>query len=186
VSFGMLMNLASVVNADTPDMLWSFLRRYSPEAAPGVSPFFDGLVGHAVRYYQDFVRPKKRFRPADATERAALEDLAASLRALSGAQTPESLQDLVYEVGKRHPFPELRAWFLCLYQVLLGQEEGPRFGGFIALYGVAETIALIEARLAAPGLAPDLGLGLAPDSGPGLGPDPGLVEASMASAADPS
>ena len=149
VPFGMLMNLASVVNADTPDMLWSFLRRYSPDAAPGASPFFDALVGHAVRYYQDFVRPAKRFRAASGVERAALEDLAAMLRALPPGQTPELLQDVVYEVGKRHPFPVLRDWFLCLYQVLLGQEEGPRFGGFIALYGVAETIRLIEARLAA-------------------------------------
>ena len=149
VPFGMLMNLASVVNADTPDMLWSFLRRYSPDAAPGASPFFDALVGHAVRYYQDFVRPAKRFRAASGVERAALEDLAAMLRASPPGQTPELLQDVVYEVGKRHPFPVLRDWFLCLYQVLLGQEEGPRFGGFIALYGVAETIQLIEARLAA-------------------------------------
>ena len=147
VSFGMLLNLASVVNADTPDMLWGFLRRYSPDAAPGVSPFFDDLVGHAVRYYQDFVRPRKQFRDPGEVERAALDDLAASLAALPGGEMPEALQDVVYAVGKRHPFPELRAWFLCLYQVLLGQEEGPRFGGFIALYGVEETIRLIETRL---------------------------------------
>ncbi len=147
VPFGMLLNLASVVNADTPDMLWGFLRRYSPDAAPGASPFFDALVGHAVRYYQDFVRPEKKFRPATALERAALDDLAAELRALPPGQTPETIQDVVYEVGKRHPFPELKAWFACLYQVLLGQMEGPRFGGFVALYGVAETIGLIEERL---------------------------------------
>ena len=148
VPFGMLLNLASVVNADTPDMLWGFLRRYSPDAAPGASRFFDALVGHAVRYYQDFVRPQKRFRPANETERAALGDLAASLRALPGGVSAEAIQDVVYEVGKRHSFAGLKDWFACLYQVLLGQQEGPRFGGFVALYGVPETVALIDHRLA--------------------------------------
>ena len=147
VSFIMLLNLASVVNADTPDMLWGFLRRYSPEAAPGASPFFDALVGHAVRYYQDFVRPTKAFRPATPVEHAALLDLADALRGLPDNETPEAIQDLVYEVGKRHPFPALKAWFGCLYQVLLGQDEGPRFGGFVALYGRDETVHLIEERL---------------------------------------
>ena len=156
VPFGMLLNLASVVNADTPDMLWGFLRRYSPDAAPGASPFFDALILHAIRYYQDFVKPSKQFRTPDATERAALEDLAATLAAMPPGQTAETIQDIVYEVGKRHPFPELKAWFGCLYQVLLGQQEGPRFGGFVALYGVTETIRLIGDRLSAPVPVPAL------------------------------
>jgi len=147
VPFGMLLNLASVVNADTPDMLWGFLRRYSPDAAPGVSPFFDGLVGYAVAYYRDFVRPAKQYRDPTPLEHAALEDLADMLEALDPGTTAEVVQDTVYEVGKRHEFPELKAWFGCLYQVLLGQTEGPRFGGFVALYGVPETIALIRGRL---------------------------------------
>jgi lysyl-tRNA synthetase class 1 len=149
VTFGMLLNLASVVNADTPDMLWGFLRRYSPDAAPGASPFFDGLVEHAIAYYRDFVRPAKQYREPTEAERAALDDLARELEALPPGTAPEAIQDVVYEVGKRHPLPDLKAWFGCLYQVLLGQAEGPRFGGFVALYGVAETVALIRARLAA-------------------------------------
>ena len=150
VPFGMLLNLASVVNADTPDMLWGFLQRYSATAAPGASPFFDQLVGHAVAYYRDFVRPVKQYRTPSPLECTALQDLAGMLRRLPPGLDAESVQDVVYEVGKRHPFPDLRAWFACLYQVLLGQTEGPRFGGFIALYGVAETIALIDAKLARP------------------------------------
>ncbi len=146
VPFGMLLNLASVVNADTPDMLWGFLRRYSPDAAPGASPFLDTLVSCAVAYYRDFVRPAKQYRDPLPFERDALLDLAAMLQALPPGAVPEAIQDVVYEVGKRHSFPDLKAWFGCLYQVLLGQAEGPRFGGFIALYGVQETTALIEAR----------------------------------------
>jgi lysyl-tRNA synthetase class 1 len=148
ISFGMLLNLASVINADTPEMLWGFIRRYLPDASPESAPFLARLVDHAVLYYADFVRPKKRFRAPDAVERAGLEDLAATLRAMAPDSSAEAIQDEVYAVGKRHPFPSLKAWFMCLYQVLLGQAEGPRFGGFVALYGIAETVGLIETRLA--------------------------------------
>jgi lysyl-tRNA synthetase class 1 len=148
VTFAMLLNLASVVNADTADMLWGFLRRYAPDATPATAPLLARLIDHAVAYYQDFVRAGKRYRDPDATERAALADLAAGLRALPAGTPAEDIQAVVYEVGKRHPFPELRAWFGCLYQVLLGQDEGPRFGQFAALYGLPETIRLIEGALA--------------------------------------
>jgi lysyl-tRNA synthetase class 1 len=145
----MLLNLASVINAETPEILWGFIRRYNPQATPRSEPFMARLVEHAVLYFRDFVRPQKRFRRPDETERAALADLAESLRGMPAGSSAEAIQDLVYEVGKRHPFPALKAWFACLYQVLLGQQEGPRFGGFVALYGVAETVALIEQRLMA-------------------------------------
>ncbi len=147
VSFAMLLNLASVVNAETADILWGFIRRYNAHATPEAMPFLARLVDNAVAYYRDFVRPQKRFRAPDAVEREALLDLATELRRLDPATPAEDIQTVVYEVGKRHPFADLRAWFGCLYQVLLGQQEGPRFGQFVALYGIAETIALIETTL---------------------------------------
>jgi lysyl-tRNA synthetase class 1 len=148
LSFAMLLNLASVVNAETADLLWGFIRRYDPAATPEDMPLLARLADHAIVYYQDFVRPRKFFRKPDDTERAALIDLAAGLRALPPDSTAEDIQTLLYDVGKRHPFPELRAFFGCLYQVLLGQAEGPRFGQFVALFGIAETVALIGAALA--------------------------------------
>jgi lysyl-tRNA synthetase class 1 len=147
VSFTMLLNLASVVNADTPDILWGFIRRYDEQASPATLPFLDRLVHHAIAYYRDFVRPTKRFRDPSATERAALAELADFLRALPDQTDAETIQTGLYDIGKRHPFPDLKAWFGCLYQVLLGQAEGPRFGGFVALYGIAESVALIDAAL---------------------------------------
>ena len=113
-------------------------------------PLLARLVEYALAYYRDFVRPTKSFRQPDAVERAALGDLATGLRALPPQSTAEDIQNLLYDVGKRHPFRELRAWFGCLYQVLLGQTEGPRFGQFVALYGIPETIVLIEQALARP------------------------------------
>lgn len=149
IPFGMLLNLASVVNAEQPEILWGFIRKYRPEATPESEPFLARLVEHAILYYRDFVRPDKKFRQATDTERAALADLAETLRGMDARADAETIQTAVYEVGKRHPFPALKDWFGCLYQVLLGQTEGPRFGGFVALYGVAETVALIEAALTA-------------------------------------
>jgi len=147
ISFAMLLNLASVVNADQPDILWGFIRRYVPGASPETQPLLARLADHAVTFYRDFVRPQKHYRDPTPLEREALEDLAATLAALPDASA-ETIQNAVFEVGKRHPFPDLRTWFGCLYQVLLGQQEGPRFGGFVALYGIPETIALIQSALA--------------------------------------
>ena len=148
LSFAMLLNLASVVNAETPDILWGFIRRYNKQASPQDMPFLAGLVEYALAYYRDFVRPDKRYRDPEPFERAALAELADTLRAMPRDTEGEAIQNAVYEVGKHHPFPDLRAWFGCLYQVLLGQQEGPRFGQFVALYGIDETIRLIEDALA--------------------------------------
>jgi lysyl-tRNA synthetase class 1 len=152
IPFGMLLNLASVINAETPEILWGFIRRYNPDATPETEPFLARLVEHAVLYYRDFVRPEKKFRAPDETERTALADLAETLRGMAASADAEQIQTIVYEVGKRHPFKALKNWFGCLYQVLLGQQEGPRFGGFVALYGIANTVALIDKQLSHPHL----------------------------------
>ncbi len=147
IGFGMLLNLASVINAETPDMLWGFIRAYIPGATAETYPFLARLVDYALAYYRDFVATKKHYRSPTDVERAGLEDLANSLRETPAQADAETLQNLVYAVGKRHPFAPLKAWFDCLYQVLLGQEEGPRFGGFIELYGIQRTAELIERSL---------------------------------------
>ena len=148
VSFAMLLNLASVAGAEDKDTLWGFIRRYAPDAAPATHPHLDEAAGFAVRYYNDFVKPAKVFRAPTAGERAALSDLAGRLKAWDGGTDAEELQGLVFAVGKDHGFDPLRDWFKAIYEVLLGASQGPRFGGFIALYGVAETVALIERALA--------------------------------------
>lgn len=148
ISFAMLLNLASVVNAEGPEILWGFIRRYAPDVSAETHPMLARLAEYAVAYYRDFVAPQKRHRMPTAVERAALEDLLHVLRALPADADAEAIQNQVFEVGKRHPFPNLRDWFGCLYQVLLGQQEGPRFGGFVALYGIPGTIGLVESALA--------------------------------------
>jgi lysyl-tRNA synthetase class 1 len=143
----MLLNLASVSAAQDKDRLWGFIRRYAPGASPEGNPQLDAAAGFAVRYYNDFVRPARVFRAPDPRERAAMEDLATRLRVWDGGLDAEALQSMVFAVGKDHGFEPLRDWFRALYEVLLGASEGPRFGGFIALYGIDESVALLDGAL---------------------------------------
>ena len=147
VPFAMLLNLASVSGAEDKGKLWGFIRRYAPEASPETHPHLDEAAGFAVKYFKDFVAPTRQFRLPSDKERAALEDLRARLVAWDGGLDAEALQSMVFAVGNAHGFDPLRDWFTALYEVLLGQSQGPRFGGFIALYGVEETVALIDKGL---------------------------------------
>ncbi|MDO5631064.1 MAG: lysine--tRNA ligase [Paracoccus sp. (in: a-proteobacteria)] len=148
VPFQMLLNLASVAGAKDKDGLWGFIRRYAPDASPETHPDLDQAAGFALRYFNDFVAPTRQFRLPIDQERAAISDLADRLAAWDAPADPEELQSMVFAVGKDHGFEPLRDWFGALYQVLLGADQGPRFGGFIALYGVDETQALIAKALA--------------------------------------
>ncbi len=148
VPYSMLLTLASAASAHDTEMLWGFIRKYAPEASPETHPDLDAAAGHAVRYFEDFVAPAKRYRAPTAKERAALADLRGRLAAYDGPREGEALQQIVFAVGNEHGFDPLRDWFRAIYEVLLGAEQGPRFGGFVALYGVEETVALIDRALA--------------------------------------
>ena len=145
LTFGILLNLVSVCHSDDPAAIWHYISRYAPGAEAANSPFLDKLVGHAIAYYRDFVLPAKKFRKATEEETQALADLKSALADLGAAASAEDVQTQVYEVGKRHAcFANLRAWFEALYQVLLGQDTGPRMGSFITLYGIPETIERLD------------------------------------------
>jgi lysyl-tRNA synthetase class 1 len=149
VSFALLLNLASAANAHSKETMWGFIKRYRPDATPENRPFLDHLVGFAVRYYEDFVLPAKRYRLPDARERAALEDLAKRLAALPAGADAETIQTEVFSAGKENGYPkeELRSWFQAIYEILIGQSQGPRFGAFVEIYGAQETIRLIREAL---------------------------------------
>jgi lysyl-tRNA synthetase class 1 len=147
VSFALLLNLVSASNANERDVLWGFIRAYAPGADPTANPGLDRLVGHALRYYEDRVKPHKQYRAPTPMERAALDDLARALEAMPDEREGEVVQNMVYEIGKSHGFEPLRDWFKALYEVLFGQSQGPRFGSFAALFGCAPTAALIRRAL---------------------------------------
>ncbi|MEL7272330.1 MAG: lysine--tRNA ligase [Pseudomonadota bacterium] len=148
VSFSMLLNLVSASNAADKETLWGFISQYDAQATPDNNPKLDELVGYAIRYFEDFVKPTKSFRSPTDQERAAMEDLAKRLEEAEAGSDGEALQSIVYATGMDHGFEPLRAWFQGLYQVLLGQDQGPRFGSFAAIYGVDATVSMIREKLA--------------------------------------
>lgn len=160
LSFSMLLALVSSSNAENAETLWGFIGRYRPGVTPQTHPKLNDLVGYAIHYFRDFVLPTKRYREPSEQERAALTDLRDALSQLASTATPEEIQDVVYEVGRREPFLDHKKaakdgrpgvsldWFNMLYQVLLGQEKGPRFGSFVAAYGIQNTVDMIDGALA--------------------------------------
>ncbi len=157
ITFALLLNLVSASNAHDKSVLWGFIQRVAPGATAEEHPLLDHLAGYAVRYYDDFVRPKKKFRLADDVERDALEKLSAILAKAPATANAQDLQGLIYDVGRsipRYQDPNAKgatperpgvsnAWFNAIYEVLLGEEKGPRFGSFVELYGIENTRKLI-------------------------------------------
>ena len=162
ITFLMLLNLAIAANAEDKSVLWGFIRRYAPGASPEKNPKLDELAGYAVRYFVEQVKPTRKFRVPDEVEREALKKLDDVLAKLPANATPEEVQAALYDVGRIIPrYQDLKAkgatpekpgvsvaWFNAIYQLLLGQERGPRFGSFVAVYGIPETRALIKKALA--------------------------------------
>src|ERR1700722_1308506 len=160
VTFQLLLTLVSSSNAENAETLWGFIGRYRHGVTPQTHPKLDAMVGYAINYYRDFVAPTKKFREPTDTERAALQDLRDALSQLPATSTAEEIQNVVYEIGRREPFldPVKKGkggrpgvsldWFNMLYQVLLGQEKGPRFGSFVAVYGLANSVTMIDGALA--------------------------------------
>ena len=160
VSFSMLLTLVSSSNAENAETLWGFIGRYRLGVTPQTNPALNAQVEYAIHYFRDFVQPEKKFRHPSDPERAALIDLRDALAQLPAGASAEDIHTVVYEVGRREPFLDLNKkakdgkpgvsldWFNMLYQVLLGQEKGPRFGSFVAVYGLQNTIDMIDGALA--------------------------------------
>jgi lysyl-tRNA synthetase class 1 len=147
LSFALLLNLVGVASTDDKDLLWGFVKRYAPEAAPATHPELDALIGHALAYFRDFVAGSLRRRAPDEREAAALRALDARLAGMPDGASAEDIQTEVYEVGKTAGFDNLRDWFRAIYETLLGTSQGPRMGSFIALYGLANSRRLIAEAL---------------------------------------
>jgi lysyl-tRNA synthetase, class I len=148
LSYSILLNLASVCHTEDKAVLWHFIGRYRPGATPENAPILDQLVGYAINYYRDFIRPAKQYRQATMVEKEALEDLVNILKTLPANSDGADIQSKIYEVGKHHYLENLKDWFKALYEILLGQSEGPRMGSFIVLYGLEETLTLLRRAIA--------------------------------------
>jgi lysyl-tRNA synthetase class 1 len=144
MSFSMLLNLVETSNADSKDLLWKFVKKYKPDIDKKNFPIFDGLVSYAIKYFNDVIKSQKRYKKPNNVEKLALEELIKTLEKCNDQMSPEDIQTLIYSTGKENGYSEnLRDWFKLIYEVVFGDENGPRMGFFISFFGVKETKDLI-------------------------------------------
>ena len=148
LSYGLLLNLVSLPGVQDKDVAWRFVQRYAPGTSPEYDRELDELIGLAINYARDFVAPNLKRRAPLGHEVDALRQLDAELATMPDDADPDTIQNAVFEIGKRHPFESLRHWFQALYETLLGSSQGPRMGSFIALYGIDNSRRLIAEALA--------------------------------------
>ncbi len=148
MSFSMLLNLVETSNADSKDLLWKFVKKHKSNIQETNFPIFDGLVSYAIKYFNDVIKSQKKYKIPSESEKKALEALIKTLEKCNDQMPPEEIQTLIYSTGKENGYAEnLRDWFKLIYEVVFGDENGPRMGFFISFFGVNETKDLIMSKL---------------------------------------
>tara|TARA_B100000900_G_scaffold300795_1_gene259355 strand:- start:95 stop:550 length:456 start_codon:yes stop_codon:yes gene_type:complete len=144
MTFSMLLNLVETSNADTKELLWKFVKKYKPDISEKNFPIFDGLVGYAIKYFNDVIKAQKKYKKPNVSEKSALKALVQTLEKCTDDMSPEDIQTLIYSTGKENGYSDnLRDWFKLIYEVIFGDENGPRMGFFISFFGVNETKELL-------------------------------------------
>ncbi|MDC1125647.1 lysine--tRNA ligase [Candidatus Pelagibacter sp.] len=148
MTFSMLLNLVETSNADNKDLLWKFVKKYKPDISEKNFPIFDALVGYAIKYFNDAIKAQKKYKTPNESEKKALEALVKTLEKCTDEMSPEDIQTLIYSTGKEYGYADnLRDWFKLIYEVVFGDENGPRMGFFISFFGVKETTELLMNKL---------------------------------------
>jgi lysyl-tRNA synthetase class 1 len=148
MTFSMLLNLVETSNADSKELLWKFVKKYKKGISEKNYPIFDNLIGYAIRYFNDVIKLKKNYKKPNEKEKNALLALIKTLENCNDEMTPEDIQTLIYSTGKENGYSEnLRDWFKLIYEVVFGDENGPRMGFFISFFGVNETKQLIKDKI---------------------------------------
>ena len=147
ISFSLLLNLVGASNSENSEVLWGFVSEYSSQLKPNQNPFFDRLILLAITYYHELIKPKRKYKKPNENEKEMFRDLIVRLKKISKNATSEEIQSEVYEVGKKYKFENLRLWFQLIYEVLFGENRGPRMGTFISIFGIEKTIQMIEEKI---------------------------------------
>ena len=148
MSFSMLLNLVETSNADSKNLLWKFVKKYKSDISIKDHDIFDKLIGYAIKYFNDVIKQNKKYKKPNQEEKIALEALIKVLEKCNDDMKPEDIQTQIYTVGKENGYKEnLRDWFKLIYEVVFGDENGPRMGFFISFFGVDETRQLIKDKI---------------------------------------
>ena len=143
--FSVLLNSVGTSNATDKEVLWKFIKKYKKDIKISDHPILDSLIEYALKYFKDVVQPNKKYRKPSEKEKKALKDLSKRLENCKGEIDPEAIQTIVYAVGKDNGYEKnLREWFKAVYEIIFGDQDGPRMGFFISFFGIKETIELIN------------------------------------------
>ncbi len=148
MTFSMLLNLVEASNSDTRDLVWKFVKKYKKNISEKAHPIFNGLISYAIKYFKEVIEKNKKYKKPNISELKALKALVQALESCNDQMDPEEIQTKIYSVGKENGYREnLRDWFKLIYQVVFGDENGPRMGFFISFFGVNETKELIKNKI---------------------------------------
>ena len=148
MTFSMLLNLVEASNANSKELLWKFVKKYKKNIIENKFPIFDNLIDYAINYFNEVIKLKKKYKKPNENEKKALEALISTLDKCNDDMSPEDIQTLIYSTGKENGYEEkLREWFKLIYEVVFGDENGPRLGFFIKFFGIKETKHLIKDKL---------------------------------------
>ncbi|MDA9647894.1 lysine--tRNA ligase [Candidatus Pelagibacter sp.] len=148
MTFSMLLNLVEASNADSKNLLWKFVKKYKSDISEIYFPIFNDLIGYAIKYFNDVIKAQKKYKKPNSSEKLALEALVKTLEKCTDEMSPEDIQTLIYSTGKENGYSDnLRDWFKLIYEVVFGDENGPRMGFFISFFGVKETTELLTNKL---------------------------------------
>ena len=148
MTFSMLLNLVEASNANSKELLWKFVKKYKKNITENKFPIFDNLIDYAINYFNEVIKLKKKYKKPNENEKKALEALISTLDKCNDDMSPEDIQTLIYSTGKENGYEEkLREWFKLIYEVVFGDENGPRLGFFIKFFGIKETKQLIKDKL---------------------------------------
>ncbi|MBO6490540.1 MAG: lysine--tRNA ligase, partial [Pelagibacteraceae bacterium] len=146
--FSVLLNLVGTSNATDKEVLWKFIKKYKKDIKVSDHPILDSLVKYALKYFVDIIKPKKKYRKPNEKEKKALKDLVNRLKSCKDQMDPEAIQTIVYSVGKDNGYKEnLREWFKAIYEIIFGDQDGPRMGFFISFLGIKESMELINKHI---------------------------------------
>ena len=144
----MLLNLVEASNAENKELLWKFVKKYKKGILEKNYPIFDNLISYAIKYFNEVIKIKKKYKKPNHEEKKALQSLVNTLNNCNNEMSPEDIQTLIYSTGKDNGYSEnLRDWFKLIYEVVFGDENGPRMGFFISFFGVKETQQLIIEKI---------------------------------------
>ncbi|MFH2218432.1 MAG: lysine--tRNA ligase [Pseudomonadota bacterium] len=141
INFSLINNLISAVGADDIDLILEYLKRYD-SSMEKYGTVIEDLVKKAMNYYRDFILPDKKYRTPTEKEKKMFNALRNELAEYDGDDENE-LQSLPFNVVRA--FDESpKNFFKMFYEVLFGQERGPRFGTFVRLVGKEKALSLLD------------------------------------------